>query len=138
MISRFHRLWAITSTLLCLAALSYSQEEEFEATLSTPVVIDTNTGDLVATDNAQLTYGDWLVSADEIRLNQQTNRAIAGEEKYEFPERALANWVVESRTKIPPRGLAGFWSLFDNPQKTHNFRFHFLLWTPVVPENEGP
>ncbi len=77
MISRFHRLWAITSTLLCLAALSYSQEEEFEATLSTPVVIDTNTGDLVATDNAQLTYGDWLVSADEIRLNQQTNRAIA-------------------------------------------------------------
>ncbi|HCR30202.1 MAG TPA: hypothetical protein DIV79_09325, partial [Opitutae bacterium] len=54
-----------------------SQDEEFEATLSTPVVIDTNTGDLVATENAQLTYGDWLVSADEIRLNRQTNRAIA-------------------------------------------------------------
>jgi lipopolysaccharide assembly outer membrane protein LptD (OstA) len=63
--------------LLCLDHLSYAQEEEFEATLSTPVVIDTNTGDLVASENAQLTYGDWLVSADEIRLNRQTNRAIA-------------------------------------------------------------
>ena len=77
MISRSNRLWAITSTLMCLAPVSFSQDEEFEATLSTPVVIDTNTGDLVATDNAQLTYGDWLVSADEIRLNRQTNRAIA-------------------------------------------------------------
>ncbi len=75
--SRFHRLCGISSALLFLAPLVLSQDEEFEATLSTPVVIDTNTGDLVATENAQLTYGDWLVSADEIRLNRQTNRAIA-------------------------------------------------------------
>lgn len=75
-----HNAWRLLATGLILFAFSVAaraQTEGFDATLSTPIVIDTNTGDLVASENAQLSYGDWLVSADEIRLNRQTNRAIA-------------------------------------------------------------
>ena len=63
---------------LCVIASSLpAQEDTFEATLSTPFTFDSNTGELIANVNAQLTYGDWLLSADEIRLNQKTSRAIA-------------------------------------------------------------
>jgi len=75
-----HTVWRLVAASLLAAAISTgarSQDEGFDATLSTPIVIDTNTGDLVASENAQLSYGDWLVSADEIRLNRQTNRAVA-------------------------------------------------------------
>lgn len=72
--------WRVIATSIYLIGLpvsTFCQDEGFDATLSTPIVIDTQTGDLVASENAQLSYGDWLVSADEIRLNRQTNRAIA-------------------------------------------------------------
>ena len=75
-----HNAWHLVATGLFLSAFCVAvraQSEGFDATLSTPIVIDTNTGDLVASENAQLSYGDWLISADEIRLNRQTNRAIA-------------------------------------------------------------
>ncbi len=80
--ARFPNLPLSRFSIACIAFLSVlfqsrSQDQGFEATLSTPVTFDTNTGDLVATENASLTYGDWLVSADEIRLNRQTNRALA-------------------------------------------------------------
>ncbi len=68
---------AATILLLAFLPIAPAQDDDVEITLSTPVVFDSNTGDLVASENAQLTYGDWLLSADEIRLNRQTNRAVA-------------------------------------------------------------
>ena len=53
--SRFHRLCGISSALLFLAPLVLSQDEEFEATLSTPVVIDNKTGDILDVSYKHLT-----------------------------------------------------------------------------------
>ncbi len=76
----FHSICRHLATCFSLCSIASSlpaQEDTFEATLSTPFTFDSNTGELIANVNAQLTYGDWLLSADEIRLNQKTSRAIA-------------------------------------------------------------
>jgi len=73
----FARLAAVCLLFSSFATRAFSQSESFEAVLSPPFSVDLNTGELISTDNAQLTYGDWLLSADEIRYNQNTARAIA-------------------------------------------------------------
>lgn len=66
------------SLFLCgLLPNAFSQQSSVDASLSTPASFDMKTGELVATVNAQLTYGNWLLTADEIRLNQKAGRALA-------------------------------------------------------------
>ncbi|MFL3657975.1 MAG: LPS-assembly protein LptD [Opitutales bacterium] len=67
-----------TSLFLCgLLPSAYAQQNAIGASLSTPFSYDTETGELIATVNAQLTYGDWLLTANEIRFNQKAGRALA-------------------------------------------------------------
>ncbi|OUW17074.1 MAG: hypothetical protein CBD18_05560 [Opitutales bacterium TMED158] len=71
------RLLAISLLLGGFCTPGISQSESFEAVLSPPFSIDLNTGEMISTVEAQLNYGNWLLSADEIRYNQNTARAIA-------------------------------------------------------------
>ncbi len=63
------------TTLLALATSLRAQE--IELIPSGPVVYDQNTGEVVASDGAQILYGEWLLSADTIRFNQETAEATA-------------------------------------------------------------
>ncbi len=67
---------SVHALLLCLLApLLYAQEVELIP--SGPVSLDESTGEIVATEGAQILYGDWLLSAETIRYNQQTGEAFA-------------------------------------------------------------
>ncbi|MBK1879536.1 putative LPS assembly protein LptD [Pelagicoccus mobilis] len=64
--------------LLALSlGLATLQAQDIELIPSGPVTYDQNTGELVATDGAQITYGDWLLSAETIRFNQESGNATA-------------------------------------------------------------
>ncbi|MBD5778169.1 LPS-assembly protein LptD [Pelagicoccus sp. NFK12] len=51
--------------------------QEMELIPSGPLTYDQKTGEVVATEGAQIQYGEWLLSAETIRFNQQTGEAAA-------------------------------------------------------------
>ena len=64
----------LTAVTLAAAQL---QAQEIELIPSGDVTFDQNTGELVAVDGAQIIYGEWLLSAQIIRFNQETGDASA-------------------------------------------------------------
>ncbi|EDY81862.1 OstA-like protein [Verrucomicrobiia bacterium DG1235] len=69
------RLALAAITLGAIAAPASSQEIELIS--SGPLVYDQNTNEVVATENAQISYDNWLLTADTIRYNQETGNATA-------------------------------------------------------------
>lgn len=67
---------ALAATALLALATSL-RAQEIELIPSGPVVYDQNTGEVVASEGAQILYGEWLLSADTIRFNQETGEATA-------------------------------------------------------------
>ncbi len=68
------RLALATTALAALAASARAQEIDF---VNGDLTYDLKTGEAIATDGAQLRYGEWLLSADTIRFNQETGEAHA-------------------------------------------------------------
>lgn len=103
---------ALAASLLLwgLVPSSLSQEKAIEASLSTPSSYDFKTGELIATINPRLSYGNWLISADEIRLNQKAGRAIA------------TGNVVFTRGDIRLVGDTLDYQLKENIARIENFR----------------
>lgn len=65
----------VASAFAALAATSLAQE--IELIPSGPLTYDQNTGEIVATEGAQIVYDQWLLSADTIRFNRETGDAFA-------------------------------------------------------------
>lgn len=72
--SKLQRLGAILS-LASLASLAGAQEVELIS--SGPLNYDDSTGEVVATEGAQIAYDNWLLTAETIRFNQETRSAKA-------------------------------------------------------------
>ncbi|MBC2604892.1 putative LPS assembly protein LptD [Pelagicoccus albus] len=78
MTSILRQLPRIALLTASLAGLSHSAlAQEVELIPSGDLTFDQNTGEIVATDGAQIQYGEWLLSADTIRFNQETKDASA-------------------------------------------------------------
>lgn len=75
LLRKLPRLALAATTLAALATSLRAQE--IELIPSGPVVYDQNTGEVVASDGAQIQYGEWLLSANTIRFNQETGEASA-------------------------------------------------------------
>ncbi len=78
MIELFRHLPRLAAAATTLAALATSlPAQEMELIPSGPLTYDQETGEVVATDGAQIQYGEWLLSADTIRFNQKSGEASA-------------------------------------------------------------
>lgn len=71
------RKTTLSLLLAALLALAGLHGQEIELIPSGDVTYDQNTGEVVAVDGAQIVYGDWLLSANTIRFNQETGDASA-------------------------------------------------------------
>lgn len=66
------------SAILTLAGLaSLAEAQEVELIPSGPLTYDDSTGEIVATEGAQISYDIWLLTAETIRYNQDTGNATA-------------------------------------------------------------
>lgn len=76
--STFRRILLLSVASAALAGLPVcGLAQEIELIPSGPVSLDESTGEVVATEGAQIVYGEWLLSAETIRFNQQTGAAEA-------------------------------------------------------------
>lgn len=78
MIELIRHLPRLTLAAATLAAFATSlRAQDIELIPSGPLTYDQKTGEVVATDGAQIQYGEWLLSADTIRFNQESGDASA-------------------------------------------------------------
>ncbi|MDQ8187460.1 hypothetical protein [Pelagicoccus sp. SDUM812002] len=78
MIELFRQFPRLALAAATLAAFYTSlRAQDIELIPSGPVTYDQNTGEVVATEGAQIEYDEWLLSADTIRFNQETGEASA-------------------------------------------------------------
>lgn len=80
--SPYRHLKSLAGIALVLCGFSLGAQPspelpEFELIPSGPVSIDERSGEVVATQGAQILYDDWILTADTIRFNQQTGEAHA-------------------------------------------------------------
>lgn len=77
-----------------------------ELTADTGFSYDDETGDLVATDNARLSYDGWLLTANEIRYNETTGEAMASgdvvimKDAYRLVADAVRYWPRDKRAEL--------------------------------------
>lgn len=71
----FPRLALAVAALATCAPTTRAQE--IELIPNGELTYDQNTGEVVANDGARIIYGEWLLTADTIRYNQETNAASA-------------------------------------------------------------
>jgi LPS-assembly protein len=97
-----------------------AEEPVFNLTADEPLVVDMESRETIARGNARMTYGQWTLSADEIRVNGNTNEARAsGNIVVTYPGlRFLGNkaryWHNEQRVEVedfrfgrPPYHISG-------------------------------
>lgn len=72
-----HSIQLLAISAFALAFAGLAQAQDIELLPSGPVTLDEKTGEVVATEGAQIVYGDWLLYAETIRYNQKTGEANA-------------------------------------------------------------
>ncbi|MEZ5277124.1 MAG: LPS assembly protein LptD [Opitutaceae bacterium] len=103
-----------------LHAAVESPETGIELTSEAPIEYDDRTGQMVARQNARLSYDGWLLVADEIRYSQTGGRAEASghvvimKENYRLLADKVEYWPKEKRAELtrfrlgqPPGYVAG-------------------------------
>jgi len=120
-------LFLLTGAVLSGGAAysGYAQQEVapttgLELTADSGFRYDDKTGDLIATENARLSYDGWLLTANEIRYNETTGEAMASgdvvimKDAYRLVADSVRYWPREKRAELtrfrlgqPPVHVAG-------------------------------
>lgn len=74
---QFSFLFLILGLVLPACLGEEAEEPVFNLTADEPLVVDIQSRETIARGNARMTYGQWTLTADEIRFNANTNEAIA-------------------------------------------------------------